>query len=207
MLNGDGDNDTLNVSGNGVIASGGSGNDTFNVSGTAPTLDGGVDDDTLVMTAYADLSAGTITGIEHLRLLQQNEGNRVTLSAAQVNGFADVGTNHVSQTIGLGVATSGTIGANFAATLGGYLSLANGDNTVGLSHTSGSWSVDGNNGIDVISTGSGNDQLNGGNGNDTLNGGSGNDILNGGADVDTLNGGGGHRHAERWGGRYAQRRR
>ncbi|MDX2158932.1 MAG: calcium-binding protein, partial [Hyphomicrobiaceae bacterium] len=167
-LDGGNDNDVMNVTGTGVIAQGGGGNDTFNVNGSAHSLDGGADDDTLIINSFStDLTAATISNIEHLRLLPSNEGAAVMLTAAQLNGFADVASSHVNGTFSINMATTGSIGSNFAANSSGLLRGSAGGDTFNLAGTTGGWNVDAGEGSDTVHGSAGNDTLGGGGGIDT----------------------------------------
>ncbi|WP_232631502.1 beta strand repeat-containing protein [Methylobacterium sp. Leaf118] len=168
--------------GTGLTARGGTGNDTIIGGSGTDILDGGAGDDTLQING-TDLTATTITNIEHLRV-----ASGVVLTAAQLNGFTDVGSAFGSRG-DVTVTTAGTIGANFLAAFGGSLATSSGADTVTLGHSTVQWSITTGAGNDTVTSGAGVDILYGGEGNDVLSGGAGNDFLRGDAGIDVLTGG------------------
>jgi Ca2+-binding RTX toxin-like protein/subtilisin-like proprotein convertase family protein len=180
---GGGGNDRL-VTGGGVdTVSGGDGNDTLLVTGKSlvgDRLDGGAGTDTLTVQNGQNLSAASITGIE--RLFGQGT---VTLTAAQLEGFAEVSTVGVQLA---GSSTQFAMGPNTQLTGGARILLPQADDTVaigsGIVGSKGDDTIVGSGAANVIHGGRGADAIDGGSGNDTIYGGSGADTLVGGAGDD-----------------------
>ena len=195
---------------------GGVGNDVFrilsvsDVSGLAETISGGNDADSLDFQAFnafgaVDLSAATINSIEMLLL----NGNDVTLSSAQLDGFTAVfGGGFVDRLI---LSDGGLVDLTGASTFGidelrgnalaNQIILTGMASGLSVNTLDGDDTVTGSDGNDRVERGLGLDSLAGGLGNDTLLGGddadwvvggAGNDVIHGGAAVDSLDGGAGN---------------
>ena len=186
---GNGGNDVLNGTAfvapnlNAVILSGGNGNDTLSGGNGPDNLDGGAGDDVLIGNAGNDVLDGG-AGDDKLTGNAGNDSLLGGIGSDTVN--ASGGMNYILTDTSLMGDGSDTLGQIEAA----LLTTGNLDSSIDASAFSGSGTstLNGGNGNDVIIGSSSNDIINGGAGNDTLQGGGGNDIINGGAGNDAIAG-------------------
>ncbi len=145
---------------------GGKGDDIVRMAGTeaaaGEVLDGGKGTDTLRIDSTADISAATITGFE--RLLT-NQSTPVTLTAAQLAGFAEV--DGTSTLVRLVAASAGTYD------LTGKVAT----DEVGLTGSAGADLLVAAGAADTVAGGNGADTLDGAGGADSLTGGVGDDVF------------------------------
>jgi Ca2+-binding RTX toxin-like protein len=198
-LYGNNGNDYL-VGGAGVDTyNGGTGDDVFviengtevvtGLSGTTVTReafngDDGWDEILVTAQGPVDLSIATIaTDVEVLRAWYTTG---ITLSALQLDRFAEVRVNGV-----INVNTTGTVNMTGAVVDSAVFNLFSGGNTIDFMGVyTARYTVNGGAGIDTIKGGDAleGDILNGGGSADTISGNGGNDIINGGAGADLMNG-------------------
>ncbi len=166
----------------------------------------GTVNDTLSLGNGANISGGTITGVENLTLAS---GASVTLTTAQLNAFTGTITATGTQTATLAttgsvtgadlsaietIATAADAGAQTitltAAQAAGKTLTAGdaGQDGFTVTGSAGGQTVTGSAGADTIDGGAGDDTLSGGGGNDVVSGGDGFDVLAGGAGNDTFTG-------------------
>lgn len=167
--------------------SGGAGNDLIllNTNGSGSSVDGGADFDTLRLNSGANVSLGSLTGIEAVHL---TAGANLTLTASQAmtglafnSAFSGNGTVMINMGGGVPLGVSGFQGAatNPGVTFTIYGSADS--DFIKASHFSNS-----------IVGGAGQDAIRGGNGIDTIDGGTERDKIAGWGGADVLTGGGGN---------------
>ncbi|MFK7764037.1 MAG: calcium-binding protein [Roseobacter sp.] len=184
---GQGGNDIIFSSGDGVFAGGG-GNDTIHAGLTGALefelLNGGIGTDTLITTSFNGNYTVNLVNGETDYAGNPTPGNESFLN------FENITTGIGSDTI-IGTATANVIntGAGNDTVNGG-----NGRDLVNLGSGNDTYSDTAQNDIfgrDIVNGGDGDDEINGGGGNDTLNGGNDDDFIVGGNGFDTINGGNG----------------
>ena len=179
LYGGEGNDRLIETWGSPSVMDGGAGND-FIFSYGFSAIVGGTGNDTL--SAYQNISGATISGVEVL----QTNGNTVTGTAAQFNGFDQIrltsGSAYDGDTVMLTLAGPGTV--DLTSQLLGRAVVFTG--------SGGDDSITTSNGNDTIYGGAGNDALTGGLGSDSLYGGAGNDNLTGGVGSDALYAGDGN---------------
>jgi Ca2+-binding RTX toxin-like protein len=196
-LNGDDGNDLLTAGTGGDVLTGGAGVDTVHGDAGSDVLvildqadlavgeiyDGGIGDDLLdvELAGAIDLSAVTITGVERLAA-----GGNVSLTAAQLDGFATIATSPASAII---LTTGGVVDLSGASVFAGSIVLNAAGNNLSLTDTDSSYVVNGGNGGDTVIGGGFADAINTGGGNDRIDGGAGSDTVTGGGGIDTVGGG------------------
>jgi Ca2+-binding RTX toxin-like protein len=206
IIGGDG-NDVLNGGDGNDNLNGGAGNDALNGGLGVDVVNGGSGDDVMVVTSAAEIVAGeSYTGGNGFDTLNLQTGSDVDLSAIGIN--ADIEKLQSNATISL---TSAQL-TNFIYVQTGAITLTNSGvvnfvggtvftnvfnlnaagNTLNFSGvTTTGYTVNGNNGNDIVTGGENTDTLNGGAGNDNLKGAGGADNIVGGAGQDIVSGGNG----------------
>lgn len=200
-LRGGGGNDTINgglgddviVGGEGRdVLNGGDGNDNFTVASQSELVAGeifnggnGTTDQITLGNFAADLSTVVVNATT-----EQLSAFDVTLTTVQLSTFRHVNVNNIFLS-NAGVTT--LAGDNVVSSTTFNLNVG-GNNLSLLGNLANFYTVNGNNGNDIIVGGdraNGGDTLRGNGGNDAIAGGAGNDSIVGGAGIDNVNGGAG----------------
>ena len=159
----------------------GAGNDTITGNSSFNIINTGAGNDRVIDNEAQDDNLNGGTGVDtlvsDLTYVDDATFNMLTGLAAFSGGTFLHFTNFENITVGGAADIIGDNGNNFLTALDDVLS---GNNT-----------IEGNGGVDVITTGAGNDNLYGGTGNDQLYAGAGNDYTNGGLGDDRIDGGAG----------------
>lgn len=149
-------------------------------------------------TSNASINAGIIAaaGVETINLTSSSgTGTNTVASFAGSTGLTKVTATGSSA---LTITTTGALGINTfdASTMTGALTIttnaSNASGTMSVTGGSGNDVLNGRSGVDSIVSGAGNDTIAGGGGNDTLSGGDGNDSITGGSGADVITGGAGN---------------
>ena len=177
ILGGDGQDTILGDAGNDILNGGGD-NDTVSGSAGADTIDGGAGDDVLNGNGG---SGDILTGGAGNDTLDGGDGDD------RVSETAD--TNFVLTDSSLTSAATGT--DSLTSIEGGILNGGAGANLIDASAFTGTSTLNGAGGDDILLASAQASVLTGGAGNDSLTGGAQNDIITGGTENDTINGGAG----------------
>tara|TARA_R110002072_G_scaffold287242_2_gene452695 strand:+ start:17906 stop:22102 length:4197 start_codon:yes stop_codon:yes gene_type:complete len=178
ILGGDGQDTILGDAGNDILNGGGD-NDTISGSAGADTIDGGAGDDMLNGNGG---SGDILTGGAGNDTLDGGDGDD------RVSESAD--TDFVLTDTSLTSAATGT--DSLTSIEGGILNGGAGANSIDASAFSGTSTLNGAGGDDILLASAQASMLTGGAGNDSLTGGAQNDVITGGTENDTINGGAGN---------------
>ena len=177
ILGGDGQDTILGDAGNDILNGGGD-NDTVSGSAGSDTIDGGAGDDVLNGNGG---SGDILTGGTGNDTLDGGDGDD------RVSETAD--TDFVLTDSSLTSAATGT--DSLTSIEGGILNGGAGANSIDASAFTGTSTLNGAGGDDILRASAQASILTGGAGNDSLTGGAQNDVITGGTENDTINGGGG----------------